>query len=160
MIGRENARANADILAGYRWLATLDSHTCLKCAIRDGLRYTLDFEPIGHSLAWGRGPGKIHRHCRCTLTFVLKSAEQMRLNGLRPGTRASMNGQVPADMTYAQWLKGQPVSVQDDVLGVLRGRLYRKGNLPIDRFVNNKGALIDLKTLREREAEAFKLAGL
>ena len=156
----ENARANADILAGYQWLATLDSHTCLKCAIRDGLRYTLEFEPIGHSLAWGRGPGKIHRNCRCTFTFVLKSAEQMRLNGLKPGMRASMNGQVPADTTYTEWLKGQPASVQDDVLGVIRGRLYRKGQLPIDRFVDNRGQLINLQALREQDSEAFVLAGL
>ncbi|MGA1296710.1 MAG: hypothetical protein ACO3X1_15490, partial [Burkholderiaceae bacterium] len=34
-----------------------------------------------------------------------------------PGKRASMGGQVPADMTYGEWLYGQPRSVQEDVLG-------------------------------------------
>jgi hypothetical protein len=104
--------------------------------------------------------GIVVSNCRSTSTFVLKSAEQMRLDGMTEGTRASMNGQVPADLTYADWLKDQPAHVQDDVLGVIRARLYRKGKLPITRFTNNKGQLYTLDELRSRDAEAFKLAGL
>lgn len=157
----ETAQANSDIIAAVKWLSTLDSHTTLQwCVPRDGLRYTLDHQPIGHGFPWLAGPGAIHFNCRSTSTFVLKSAERMRLNGLNPGTRASMNGQVPADLTYADWLKTQPANVQDDVLGVMRARLYRKGKLPITKFVNHKGQLYSLAELQERDAEAFKLAGL
>lgn len=156
----ETAQANADIIASVDWLSTLDNKTSPPCIIRDGKHYTLDHKPIGHNIPWLAGPGNLHFNCRSTSTFTLKSAEQMRLNGLKPGSRASMNGQVAADVTYADWLKDQPASVQDDVLGTIRGRLYRKGKLPIERFVNNKGQMIDLKTLRERDAEAFRLAGL
>lgn len=157
----ETAQANADIIAAVKWLSTLDSHTTLQwCVPRDGLQYTLEHNPIGHNYPWLAGPGAIHFNCRSTSTFVLKSAEQMRLNGLSPGSRASMNGQVPADMNYADWLKTQPVNVQDDVLGVIRARLYRKGKLSVDRFVNNKGQLYSLDELRARDAEAFKIAGL
>lgn len=127
---------------------------------RDGLLYGLDHKPQGHNFPWLAGPGAIHWNCRSTSTFVLKSAEQMRLAGLKPGTRASMNGQVPAETKYADWLKDQPAHVQDDVLGPVRGQLYRKGKLSIDRFVNNKGLLYSLEQLRQRDAEAFKLAGL
>lgn len=157
----KTAEANLDIIASQDWLSTLDGHTSPGCIIRDLKRYTpKDHKPIGHNVPWLSGPGKLHFNCRSTSTFTLKSAEEMKLKGLSVGTRASMNGQVAADLSYADWLKDQPASVQDDVLGVLRGRLYRKGRLSIDRFINNKGLLIDLDTLRAREAEAFKLAGL
>lgn len=157
----ETAQANSDIIAAVRWLSTLDNRTTIQwCVPRDGLRYTLDHKPIGHNFPWLAGPGAIHFNCRSTSTFVLKSADELALRGLKPATRASMNGQVPGDTTYAEWLKGQPASVQDDVLGPVRGSLYRKGKLPIDRFVNNKGQLFTLDQLKARDAEAFKLAGI
>lgn len=157
----KTAEANADIIAAAVWLSTLDSHTTLLCATRDNKQYTpVDHKPIGHNLPWLAGPGRAHFNCRSCSTFVLKSAEQMRLNGLKPSSRASMGGQVPQDLSFADWLKDQRVSVQDDVLGVTRGQLYRKGKLPMDRFVNNRGLLYSLDELRARDAEAFKLAGL
>lgn len=141
---------NDDILAGYQWLATLDPHTCLKCAARDGLRYTLDFQPIGHSLAWGRGPGKIHRRCRCTRTFVLKSAEQMRLNGLAPSTRASAQGQVPADLTYNDWLRTEPAYVATDVLGVTCATIWRTNNLHLMDLLGADGKPMKVRELLDK----------
>ncbi len=154
------AQANADIIASVDWLSTLDGKTSEACQIRDGLHYTLDHKPIGHHVPWLAGPGALHFNCRSTSTFTLKSAEQMRLNGLSASTRASMSGQVAADLTYADWLKSQPASVQDDALGPIRARLYRKGKLSFDRFYNDKGRRLSLDELRERDAEAFRLAGL
>jgi len=63
-------------------------------------------------------------------------------------------------MTYGQWLKDQPASVQDQVLGPKRAELFRSGGLKIDRFFNDKGQLLSLDQLRERDAAAFKRAGL
>lgn len=156
----QTAQANADIVASVDWLSTLDGKTSEMCQIRDGLHYTLEHKPIGHGVPWLAGPGNLHFNCRSTSTFTLKSAEQMRLDGLKPGTRASMSGQVAADITYGDWLRSQPAHVQDDALGVTRGRLFRKGKLPLERFYNNKGQRLSLDELRSRDAEAFRLAGL
>lgn len=82
------------------------------------------------------------------------------IDELSPGTRASMDGQVPADTTYGQWLKRQSAARQDDVLGPTRGALFRRGGLTIDKFADERGRELTLAELRERDAEAFSRAGL
>ncbi len=69
-------------------------------------------------------------------------------------------GQVPAKVTYEQWLKRQSASFQDDVLGPSRGKLFRQGGITLDRFVDNTGKEYTLKELKRRDREAFKEAGL
>ena len=71
-----------------------------------------------------------------------------------------MDGQVPADMTYQDWLRKQPASRQDDILGVTKGKLFRQGGLTLDRFVDRAGRELNLTELRKKNAEAFAKAGL
>jgi hypothetical protein len=63
-------------------------------------------------------------------------------------------------MTYSQWLHSQPASVQDEVLGSTRGRLFRAGKLEMSAFVNNKGEVYSLSELKQNNAELFGKAGL
>lgn len=70
---------NPDLIESIIWVSTLDSRTTpLICGVRDGLEYTLDFEPIGHSLPWDGGPGRIHWNCR--------SVSIPKLVGIPPAT--------------------------------------------------------------------------
>lgn len=71
-----------------------------------------------------------------------------------------MDGQVPAETTYADWLKSQSAARQDEVLGPTRGRLLRQGDLPMDRMYDHKGRFLTLDQLRARDAAAFEKAGL
>jgi hypothetical protein len=154
---------NADIIAAVKWLSTLDSHTTPQCRIRDGLRYTLtEHKPIGHGVPWLQGPGRLHFGCRSTSTVITKSWKDLGFSAdeLPASTRASMNGQVPADQTYNEWLAKQPASVQLDVLGSTRYQLYKKGNLSLDKFYNDKGTWLSLDDLKKRDAEAFSRAGV
>jgi hypothetical protein len=93
---------------------------------------------------------------------VVKSWRELGIDmdEMSPGTRASMDGQVPADMSYGAWLKKQSAARQDDILGPSRGALLRKGGLEMERFYNDKGRYLSLDELRERDAAAFKRAGL
>jgi hypothetical protein len=127
---------NADLIKGVKWVATLDGRTSHIC----------------------RG----HINCRSTTTPVLKSWKELGINLKESpeGTRASMNGQVPAGLNYNDWLKTQPKDFQDDVLGVKKGQLFRKGGLTMDKFVDRNGAEFTLDELRRREASAFEAAGL
>jgi hypothetical protein len=60
---------NADITPTMRWLATLDSHTCIRCAERDGLEWdTLTSEPIGHDIQFKGIP--LHFGCLTEDSFV------------------------------------------------------------------------------------------
>lgn len=70
-------------------------------------------------------------------------------------------GRAPASIDYQDWLKGQPVGFQNELLGKTRGELFRKGNLTVDQFVDfSSGREWSLAELRKRESAAFRKAGL
>lgn len=157
----ETAQANADILKAVRWVSTLDNRTTQLCRVRDAHTYSLDkHRPLDGGAPWGAGPGRLHFNCRSVSTYVLKSWQALGLKGLKPGTRASMDGQVPAEMNYAEWLATQPVDRVIDILGPTRAELYMKGGLKLDQFSNDRGVMYTLDQLRQRDADAFRKAGL
>ena len=121
------------------------------CKARDGKVYPVDSGP--------RPPA--HPNCRSSTSYVLKSWKELGidLKEFPEGTRASMDGQVPANVTYNEWLKGKDSTFQDKVLGPTRAKLFREG-MPVDRFVNKAGDRLTLDKLRERDAEYFRKAGL
>lgn len=157
-------RANGDLVKAVVWTSTLDGRTSAGCRLRDGLSYTpLDHKPIGHTVPWLAGPGALHWNCRSTSVPVTKSWAELGgadIGSFSPKTRASMDGTVPAETTYAEWLKKQSAARQDDILGPNRGKLLREGGLELDRFYNDKGRYLTLDQLRSRDAAAFERAGL
>lgn len=155
--------ANEELVKEDRWVSTLDNRTSEMCRIRDGLLYTRKTHaPIGHKVPWLAGPSNLHWCCRSTAAPVTKSFKELGLDigEFRPTTRASMGGQVPAQQTYADWLKKQPAARQDEILGPTRGKLLRQGGLKLEGFYNNQGSFLTLQQLRERDAAAFKKAGV
>ena len=143
-------RANMKLIAAEQWVSTLDSRTTHICQARDGKRYTADaHKPIGHDLPWLGGPGRAHFNCRSTSVPVTRSWKDLGIDmpEFSPATRASMDGQVPADLTYGEWLKKQSPKRQDEVLGASRAALFRSGGLPIEKFVNDKGKLLTLASI-------------
>ncbi len=145
------AEANDDLVKGVKWLSTLDGKTSDVCKARDGKVYPVDSGP--------RPPA--HPNCRSSTSYVLKSWKELGidLKEFPEGTRASMDGQVPANVTYNEWLKGKDSAFQDKVLGPTRAKLFREG-MPVDRFVNKAGDRLTLEKLRERDAEYFRKAGI
>jgi len=144
--------ANADIIKGLQWIATLDSRTCMRCAPLDGKVYPLNKGP--------RPP--IHVNCRCAIAPVTKSFKELGIDAkdVPAKYRASMNGQVPAELTYNQWLRKQSASVQADALGATRAQLFRRGELDVSAFTNNNRRELTLAEIRKRERGAFEKAGL
>ncbi|RQP10030.1 MAG: hypothetical protein EAS51_09910 [Microbacteriaceae bacterium] len=69
-------------------------------------------------------------------------------------------GRVPAATTYQDFLKRQPASFQDDVLGRTKGKLFRDGGLTVDQFVDRAGNELTLDQLAATKPEAFVKAGL
>lgn len=145
--------ANGDILKGIVWVSTLDGRTTLGCAARDGLLYSAGkHKPINHSLPWEGGPGNRHWGCRSTSAPVTKSWQELGfdIEDLPPGTRASMNGQVPGDTTFDGWLSRQPQSVADEVLGRGRAALWRENKLSLRDLLDANGRELTLEQLRAR----------
>lgn len=147
--------ANQDILGSLMWLATLDGRTSEACIARSGKRYTVKaHKPIGHSIPWGAGPGRLHFNCRSVSLPLLDGQ-----TGL-VGDQAAEDGPVDANLSYGGWLKRQSAAKQDEVLGATRGALFRRGGLEIDRFVNDKGKFYSLDQLKAIESKAFEKAGV
>lgn len=143
---------NRDLIKSVMWVATLDTRTCVQCAELDGTEFDMD--------AGERPPA--HLNCRCATIPVTKSWRALGIDAdeVPSGTRASMDGQVPATETYNTWLRKQSAGVQDEALGKTKGALFRRGNLPIDRFTDARGNELTLDQLRQREAAAFEAANL
>ena len=148
----ETYQANADLVKGVRWVATLDSRTSETCRGLDGKVFPIDKGP--------RPPA--HVNCRSSTTPILKSWKELGidLSEAPEGTRASMDGQVPASQTYNTWLRGRTRAFQDEVLGKTKAQLWRDGGLSLDRFIDASGRAYTLEELRRRVPEAFRRAGL
>lgn len=141
--------ANADIVEGYRIVATLDGRTSTICRSLDGREYKL-----------GEGPlPPFHPGCRTTTVPVLKEPYNVPL-----GTRSSKDGYVAGGQTYYEWLKKEPYSFKVLALGPTRAQLFEKGGLSAAEFGRlNLGRNFEPLTLEEMKTidpTAFKRAGL
>lgn len=138
---QELYKSNADLFDEETWLATLDTLTTDTCMSRDGKAYTFpDHEPIGHDLPWLEGPGEIHWGCRSMSVPVLKIFEKLGIS-LPPVERAMANGVAAPGTTYGEWLRGQSIERQEEVLGKYRARQFREGKVKFDRFFAAEGLL-------------------
>lgn len=109
------------------FLAVLDSRTTLTCANLNGQTFALDKFP------W---PPR-HINCRSTTMPVVPGLPKV---------------EAPS---YAEWLKRQPVEVQNDILGVRKAQLFRSGKLTLDRFTDRAGRVLTLEELKKRDQTAF-----
>lgn len=155
--------SNNDLIKAVVWSATLDLRTSEGCRIRDGKHYhPVTHKPMGHSIPWLGGPGRLHWRCRSASYPITKSWKELGIDmaELDVDTRASMDGQVPADLNYGDWLRQQSASRQDEIVGPTRGRLMRAGKLDFDAMYTNRGEALTLPELYKRHADAFKRAGI
>lgn len=155
---------NSDLIKAEQWVSTIDLRTSEPCRIRDGLQYTPgEHKPIKHSIPWLAGPGRLHYCCRSSACPITKSWAELGgadLPDFGPKERASMDGTVPAKVTYPDWLQRQSAARQDEVLGPTRGALLRRGGLKVADMYDLKGRYLSLEELKQRSAQAFTKAGI
>jgi SPP1 gp7 family putative phage head morphogenesis protein len=159
--------ANDDVLAGFQALVTLDTRTSELCMARSGFAWDLDGNPLNEDTKIPfPGPPPWHFNCRTTLVPVLKSWEQLEKDAkgdedlgkkldrvedkLDKGTQASMDGQVAADLTYDEWLKGRSEEAQIEALGRGRWQLWRRNLIALNELVDQRGHPVTLDELKAR----------
>ena len=130
---------NDDILGGWMFVATLDNRTSITCASLNGKTF-----PVG------KGP-QPPRHWNCRSSTVPMLAGQTKLFG----TRSSADGYVDANLSFTDWLRGQPEDVQNDILGKTRADLFREKKIQVDRFTDARGNVLTLDELRKKDAGLF-----
>lgn len=141
-------RKNSRIIAGVRWLSTLDSHTCVQCSALDGQAWDLDGAPLtGTTIDYQSPPA--HWSCRCVLSPIPKSFRDIGLDIDEPeaGQRASASGPVGGKTTFDQFLKRQPDGFADKVLGKARADLFRRGKITVRDLVSATGRELTLEQL-------------
>jgi len=140
-----------DVVKAVQQISTLDSRTSNICIAYSGLVWDIvDFSPIGHNLPFNGGPPR-HFNCRSSLVPVLRSFEELGIdaNEVPLETRASMDGEVPGDITFDEWLRSKPKSFQNEVLGPTRARLWRNGDITLTQLVDMRGRAMTLDQLEE-----------
>lgn len=147
-------RANADILSGVRQISTLDGHTSPICVAYSGAEWNLDGKPInGTRLPFNGGPPR-HFNCRSALVPITRTFRDMGIDIDEPpvGTRASADGQIRADTTFAEFLDRKGKAFQDEVLGPGRAELWRKGTITLNQLLDQRGNPLTLAELRKKYA--------
>ena len=140
--------ANQDVTKKYRYVATLDTRTSAICRALDGR----EFE-------YGKGPmPPQHFNCRST-TVAVVDYKGLGLTPPKPGRRASMDGPVPANESYGEWLYDKDSKTgrarQAAVLGS-KAPYFRKlsekygPKEAIAKFVRDDGSELTLEQLRRR----------
>lgn len=146
---------NADIIKAIQWVSTLDGRTSDICIARSGKVWSFpDFKPVGHNIPWNGGP-PAHWSCRSstipiTKTFAEIDGEDRVEPNLSQTTRASMDGQVAADLTFDQFLKSKPVAFADEMLGKGRAQLWRDGKITLSQLLSAQGTPLTLAQLKAK----------
>lgn len=147
-------KANSRLLEGVEWSSTLDSRTSSICRIRDGQVYPVDSGP--------RPPA----HPACRSSIVPKVKDEFTLfRGNETRAAVGAEGAKPTQAgNYYNWLRTQPASFQNEVLGVTKGKIFRNAGLTTSEFrrlvSNNFDEPLTLAEMRAKEPEVFDRAGL
>lgn len=141
-------RKNARLIAGVRWLSTLDSHTCVQCAALDGQAWDLDGNKLAGTEADFQTP-PAHFACRCVASPIPKTFADIGFDIAEPGagTRASAAGPVSATTSFSDFLKRQSPAFVDDVLGKRRAAMFLSGKLTLRDLISGTGRELTLAEL-------------
>lgn len=101
------------------WNSILDGRTCAICAARHKKIFSVDTGPFPPA----------HPNCRCIRVPLLKDGGEFE------------------DESFDAWLRQQPRSTAEQVLGKTKAKLFAKGGLRVERFVDRP--LRDLSRTRE-----------
>jgi SPP1 gp7 family putative phage head morphogenesis protein len=149
--------ANQDITKKYRYVATLDTRTSSICRALDGQQFP-----------YGKGPTPPqHFNCRST-TVPIIDYEELGFTPPPPAKRASAGGQVPADVSYGNWLANQQkgeskadlLARQTQALGEQKAKYFRRlaedrgPSEAIAKLVRDDGSELTLDQLRKRYGPA------
>ena len=147
--------ANDDVIKCYKYQATLDTRTSELCRAYDGLTWDKDYKPIGHDFPFRKPRVNTHFNCRSTIIPVTKSWDELGARGMDEAsgrTRSSMNGYVPQDMTFNDWLKTQSPETIEKTLGKGRAELFMQGKITMRDLITQQGRVLDLGELAKKKS--------
>lgn len=145
-------QANSDLIKAVQQISTLDSRTSVTCVAYSGKQWDVQsLSPIGHDLPFNAGPPR-HWRCRSRLVPITKSWKELGFDQeeVPPSKRASMDGEVPADLPLNKWLEGKSDAFIEDLLGPGRAKLWKSGTVSLTNMVGQDGRPLSIKALRDK----------
>jgi SPP1 gp7 family putative phage head morphogenesis protein len=139
---------NKSVIKGKLYTAVLDNRTSIQCIAYDGSFYDMENNPLGKTkLPYRDLPA--HWNCRSMYIPVLKSFKELGINApeMPKSTRSSMDGQVPEDTTFKDFLERKGVEFQNEVLGKGKAELWRQGKITLVQLIDQTGNAKPLKDL-------------
>ena len=142
---RKVFKDNKHLIKGVKLIVTFDNRTssiCIQHSANDIL-FPVDKYP----------QPPFHMNCRTRAMPITKSFSELagKVGAKIPvGTRVSMTGTVPANLTYGKWLKNQSAKIQIDALGRTRAKLFRQGKFTVDKFIDPTGKFYTIDELFNR----------
>ena len=127
-------------------------HNSPTCIAYSGAEWDLSGNPInGTRLPFNGGPPR-HFNCRSALVGITKTFRELGIDIDEPaiGTRASADGQIRADTTFAEFLDRKGKAFQDEVLGPGRAELWRKKVITLNQLLDQRGNPLTLEELRKK----------
>ena len=146
--------ANDDVIKCYKYQATLDTRTSALCRAYDGLTWDKNYKPIRHEFPFRKPRVNTHFNCRSTIIPVTKSWDELDIEGMDGAsdrTRSSMNGYVPQDMTFNDWLKTQSSETIEKTLGKGRAELFMQGKITMRDLITQQGRSLDLGEIAKKK---------
>lgn len=149
-VGKARDKANiytydnvfADVIIGWKSVATLDSSTTVLCADLDGKKY------MKPKYSYSTIPNRPKRHFNCR--SIIRPLTKFDTKTTRP-ENGDKTGQIDSDITFKDWFTTQSTQFQKDYLGEARYKLYKEERLSIKSFVDVKdGRRFTIKELNEK----------
>lgn len=131
--------ANAEVMAGWRWLASLSFDTCLACLAQHGTLH-----PITETM-------DSHWNCRCVPVPETKTWEELGFPGVAEDVR-------PAWETGEDWLRRQSEENQIRTLRKSRYEAWKSGEVKLDDFVEHIEDPVWGKQIKEKSLKKIKQA--
>ena len=155
-------KANKDVTTTFTYIATLDERTTDICISLDGQQFAYD--DVKAKL-----PPQ-HFNCRSTIAPVidwkkLGVDDTLLPEGTRPtrflpgktavvdGVVSGTPGQVPAHLTYGDWLLQQPKALQNQILGPTRAGLFREGKISLKQLIDTENRSLTIEQLQKLVAQ-------
>lgn len=163
---------NRSVIKYRVFIATFDNRTTLQCRALSGKSWPISDKdyprlPLHFGersiYVYTNDPAKLKQGSKAAVGgksgVEINPNRKLKYRG-RKDSDIFKAGQIDAGETMDQWMRRQPDWFIDDSLGEKRAKLFKEGGLSLDRFADVAGQPLTLAELKERDAAAFKRAGL
>jgi hypothetical protein len=144
---------NSDYIKWAQQISVLDNRTSDVCIAYSGQVWDITtLLPVAPSFLPFRGGPPRHFNCRSTLIPILKSWQEIGIPAaaLTKEQKKLLNGKLPEEISFDQWLRKKSKAQQDRVLGPARAQLWRSGTITLTQLVDMRGNPLNLDQLAKK----------